>query len=60
MEDAVHYLRSILSHLRTFQQWHSQSEGPHPSLGGEALADEIDWLDCYIDRIEKDGNPNRG
>jgi hypothetical protein len=41
----LHYLRSILDHLREIrrsQQW--------VTLGGEVLADNIDWLDCFIDK----------
>jgi hypothetical protein len=44
-EDDLFYLRSILGHLRELR---SVVEGA--SLGGEALADNIDWLDCFIDK----------
>jgi hypothetical protein len=48
-ESDLHYLRSILRHL---QEVHTVVEGL--SLGGEALADNIDWLDCFIDRNQKE------
>jgi hypothetical protein len=47
-ESDLHYLRSILGHL---QEVHTVVEGL--SLGGEALADNIDWLDCFIARHQQ-------
>ena len=48
--DDLYYLRSILRMLRDVRtaRWHIE-----PSLKGEVLADNIDWLDCYIDRCAK-------
>jgi hypothetical protein len=48
-ESDLHYLRSILGQLREVR---SAITTNGPSLGGEVLADNIDWLDCFIDRIE--------
>lgn len=47
-EQDLHYLRSILRNLREIQMRSRTSSGP--SLGGEVLADNIDWLDCFIDK----------
>jgi hemerythrin-like domain-containing protein len=41
-----HYLRSILDQLRELQS--SLEYGP--TLGGEVLADNINWLDYFIDK----------
>jgi len=49
-ESDLHYLRSILRQLREVRSW--MKEGP--TLGGEVLADNIDWLDCFIDKYEKE------
>lgn len=48
-DNELYYLRSILGHLREVQQ--SLQSGP--TLGGEALADNIDWLDCFIDKKQR-------
>jgi hypothetical protein len=47
-EHDLHYLRSILGQLRELRA--SIEYGP--TLGGEVLADNIDWLDCFIDKHE--------
>lgn len=47
-DDDLHYLRSILYLLRSLRQLVDGA-----SLSGEVLADNIDWLDCYIDRLER-------
>jgi|SRR6266436_2063691 len=44
-ENDLFYLRSILGQLREFQSVILKG----PPLGGEVLADNIDWLDCFID-----------
>lgn len=44
-----HYLFSILAQLKEIQQ--SIEYGP--TLGGEVLADNIDWLSCYLTKHEK-------
>lgn len=48
----LYYLRSILRHLREFRGLVSG-----PSLGGEVLADNIDWLNCFISVIEQERQP---
>ena len=48
-EHDLYYLRSILGHLREFRSLILEG----PTLGGEILADNIDWLDCFIDRESK-------
>lgn len=48
-ENDLHYLKSILRHLREVRS--SLEFGP--TLGGEILADNIDWLDCFIDKHER-------
>lgn len=40
------YLQHILTRLRLLQQILPDEE--RTSLGGEALADEIEWLDSFI------------
>jgi hypothetical protein len=47
----LHYLRSILEHLRSLRAIADKYGGP--GLPGEALADNIDWLDCFIDKHER-------
>jgi len=47
-EDDLHYLRSILRNLREFR-----STLLTHNLGVEVLADNIDWLDCFIDKHER-------
>lgn len=41
------YLRSILRQLRALRSFLDNGPVP-PSLPGQALADNIDWLDCFI------------
>jgi hypothetical protein len=53
IDNDVHYLRSILRMLREVQVYVASRTKGEPSLGGEILADNIDWLDCYIDRLER-------
>lgn len=48
-ENDLHYLRSCLGHLREF----SSLIEVGPSIGSEVLADNIDWLDCFIDQWER-------
>jgi len=49
-EDDLYYLRSILGNLREFR---SMCDGEGSMLGHEVLADNIDWLDCFIERHTK-------
>jgi len=46
-DDELHYLRSILRNLREFR---AVCDGEGSMLGHEVLADNIDWLDCFVDR----------
>lgn len=46
----LYYLKSILGHLREFK---SIVAPERSSLGIEALADNINWLDCFIDKYER-------
>jgi hypothetical protein len=48
----LHYLRSILRNVRELYSLVATDV----SLRSEALADNIDWLDCFINRLEKDRN----
>lgn len=52
-EDELHYLRSILGNLREVRKYTERHGRVGPSLAGELLADNIDWLDCYIDKVER-------
>jgi len=45
----LHYLKSILAQLRELRD--SRVHGP--TLSGQILADNIDWLDCFIDKHER-------
>jgi hypothetical protein len=40
----VYYLKSILGNLQKFRRL----AVTEPSIGGEVLADNINWLDCHI------------
>lgn len=51
MDNTVYYLRSIYRQLQAIRSF--VEAGPTPSLSGEVLADNIDWLDCYIDQLER-------
>lgn len=52
-ERDLHYLRSILAQLRALKTGVAFSRY-RSMLGMEVLADNVDYLDCYIDRIEKE------
>jgi hypothetical protein len=43
----IYYLETILRRLREFNE--ALADTASFSLSGIAFADEIDWLDCYID-----------
>lgn len=51
-EQDLYYLKSILSQLRELRKFVSSQEQV-AMLGGEVLADNIDWLDCFIDKHER-------
>jgi hypothetical protein len=53
----LHYLRSILRQLRGLRSFLEGGRVPMPSVAGEALADNIDWLDCFIAQGDKRGSP---
>lgn len=46
----VYYLKSILGQLREFKAGVGVRG---PCLSSEVLADNVDWLDCFIDRCER-------
>lgn len=48
----MYYLRSILTQLRNVAKMVAVDG---PTLGGEVLADNIDWLDFYIERLDRRG-----
>lgn len=43
----AYYLRSIMRQLKELHEYHVAAV-PQPSLPGEALADNIEWLDTFI------------
>jgi hypothetical protein len=51
-ESDLHYLKSILGQLRDVRRF-MDGESQGWGLGAEVLADNIDWLDCFIDRNER-------
>ncbi len=52
-DDYVHKLRSVERQLREFAQLVSDTQEWGPTLGGEILADNLDWLDCHLDAVER-------
>lgn len=48
-EHDLYYLRSILGNLRQFRK----ALDNEASLGDEVLSDNIDWLNCFIDKHER-------
>lgn len=55
LEKQIYYLQSIYLQYR---QLATGLEGH--SLGGEVLADNLDWLDCFIDHLKVKGEPSAG
>ena len=49
----LHYLRSILGHLREVRDAILRSDDVL-TLSCVVLADNIDWLDCFIEKHERD------
>lgn len=47
----IYYLRSILANLKEVKE--AMANLSALGLGNEALADNIDWLDCFIVNREK-------
>lgn len=54
-EQDLYYLESILGNLRELKSLTTQRQrkGTVSALGLEVLADNVDWLDCFIDRHER-------
>ena len=54
----IYYLKSCLRNLKELQEFMDgifpEDSGAYPTIGSEILADNIDWLDCYIEKLEKD------
>jgi len=50
--EEIYYFKSILRQLRSLRGFVQEHE-IGPSTGQEVLSDNIDWLDCHIDRLEK-------
>ena len=49
-EQEIYYLRSILRNLEQFKGLvDEQTSILGPSIGSEVLADNINWLDCFVD-----------
>lgn len=58
-DDPIYYLESIsrqLKELHDFAKYHPGFIGP--SIGTEILADNRDWLSCYIDKLRKEKTPS--
>jgi hypothetical protein len=53
IRDELHYLRAIHRRLLEFKEVVPDPADVGFSLGHEALADEIDWLDCFIDKHQR-------
>lgn len=51
MNNTIYYLRCIQRRVQLIQEALPEESGL--SLGSEALADEANWLDCYIDHLER-------
>jgi hypothetical protein len=51
-ENDLSYLKSCLRHLQEYHNLVSEA-ALGVSIGTEALADNIDWLDCFIDSKER-------
>jgi hypothetical protein len=49
-DNDLHYLRCIKRRLGELKE--ALADTAQFSLGGQAFADEIDWLDCFIDQHE--------
>jgi hypothetical protein len=48
--NVIYYLESIKRNLDVLYELASETG---PSIPGEALADNRDWLDCYIDYLRR-------
>lgn len=54
-DNDLYYLSSIKRQLRQVQE--ALADTGRFSLGGEALADNLDWLDCFIDKHKRAALP---
>lgn len=52
-DQTTYYLRSIHRRLIELRDHVTKKRGHQHGLADEALADEIDWLGCYIDSLER-------
>lgn len=50
-DNDIHYLKAIMRRLTEFNE--ALAGTAKFSLGGEAFADEVYWLDCFIDKHER-------
>ena len=48
-DEILYYLRSCLRNLKELQE--VTSDTFQPSIGSETLADNVDWLECYIESL---------
>jgi hypothetical protein len=51
--DYTDHLRSVLTRLRAASDEVDGQRGP--SLAGEIYADNCDWLDCFVDMMDRRG-----
>ena len=56
-ENDLYYLRSIKRQLQEVRDAMADMAGL--SLGNMALNDNLDWLDCFIDKHERSAQPSR-
>lgn len=52
-ESDLYYLKSILRQLQEYKSLINTSEIFQPSIGTEVLADNCNWLDCFIENKER-------
>ena len=59
-DNDLYYLRSIYSNITEFKKLVNETSFG-PTLGGEILADNWNWLDCFIDQHTRARQPlNKG
>lgn len=52
-DQEIYYLRSIQKNLEQFKELaDEQTSLLGPSIGSEVLADNLNWLDCFVDAEE--------
>lgn len=53
--DPIYYLKSIKRQLEEFREIATTSESFYgPTIATEVMDDNIDWLDCHIDQLERE------